>query len=60
MTVQKSSNVAERLQRHRAGVATQLREIRSTLEDLRRDVREVLAAKMVRKSITNSEMVGHD
>jgi hypothetical protein len=36
-------------------ISTQLREIKAVVEDLRRDVREVLAAKMARKSISRSE-----
>jgi hypothetical protein len=51
----KAKPPAERMAKHRRGVKAELIEIRSTLEDLRRDVREVLAAKMVRKSVVTSE-----
>jgi hypothetical protein len=51
---------AERMAKHRAGVATQLREIKAAVEDLRTEMHEVLATRMVRKSITNSETNHHD
>jgi hypothetical protein len=47
--------LADRSQRHRRGLKAELREIKAAVEDLRADVREVLAARMVRKSISNSE-----
>jgi hypothetical protein len=46
---------AERMAKHRAGVATQLREIKAAVEDLRSDLRAVLATRMVRKSIAAQE-----
>jgi hypothetical protein len=54
MTSTQSSN-AERQAKHRRGLKFELREIRSTLEDLRIEMREALAAKMVRKSIASQE-----
>ena len=54
MTSPQSSN-AERQARHRRGLKAKLLEIKGAIEDLRADVREVMAARMVRKSISNSE-----
>jgi hypothetical protein len=40
---------------HRAGVATQLKEIRAEIQDLRVEMRQVVRAALTRKSVANSE-----
>jgi hypothetical protein len=52
--------LADRSQRHRLGLKAELREIKAAVEDLRADVRQVLATRMVRKTITSSEREYHD
>jgi hypothetical protein len=49
---------AERMAKHRAGVATQLREIKaetSAMKSELADLREALEAALIRRSISNSE-----
>jgi hypothetical protein len=49
---QKRSPAAEKQARHREGVAHRLKAIDAKLENLRAEMREVLGARMHRKSIT--------
>lgn len=46
---------ARKQAKHREGVAHQLKAIRAEIQDLRSDVHEVLAAKMILKSLVKSE-----
>jgi hypothetical protein len=41
--------------KHRAGVKSELKAIRAAVEDLQADVRQALAAALIRQSISNSE-----
>jgi hypothetical protein len=52
--------LADRSQRHRSGLKAELREIRSTLEYFRAEMREVLALRMTHKVIASTEKVDAD
>jgi hypothetical protein len=46
---------AERMAKHRRGVVAKLDVIEAKLEDLRVEVREVIAATLTRKAVSSSE-----